>query len=109
MCVIFGNILGIFGNTLGIFGNTLGIFGNTLGIFGNSLVFKCHYVTKKLEPVWVGPCVVIKVLSDCLYQLQFKSKTQVLHNDRLKPYRSLEVPSWAKKLQRQLKHPEVTS
>jgi len=51
----------------------------------------------------------IKVLSDCLYQLQFKSKTQVLHNDRLKPYRSLEVPSWAKKLQRQLKHPEVTS
>ena len=68
------------------------------------LVYKRHHIHKKLELAWVGPCVVTKVFSDCLFQVQFKSKSQVLHHDRLKSYRSISIPRWAQKLSKDLRN-----
>lgn len=63
------------------------------------LVYKRHHITKKLEVPWVGPYVVRKALNDCLYLVSNKKGSYVLHHDRLKPYTSSTVPSWATLMQ----------
>ena len=62
------------------------------------LVWKRYHVRKKLKRPWVGPYVIRKVLSDCLYLVSDKKSTYALHHDLLKPYTSTHVPSWAQKL-----------
>ena len=55
--------------------------------------------TSKLTLPWVGPYIVTKVLSDCVYVIADKKKTYAVHHDRLKPCQSETCPSWAQKLQ----------
>ena len=62
------------------------------------LVWKWYHVRKKLERPWVGPYVIRKVLSDCLYLMSDKKSTYALHHDLLKPYTSTHVPRWAQML-----------
>ena len=62
------------------------------------LVWKRYHVRKKLERPWVGPYVIRKVLSDCLYLMSDKKSTYALHHDLLKPYTSTHVPRWAQQL-----------
>ena len=62
------------------------------------LVWKRYHVRKKLERPWVGPYVIRKVLSDCLYLVSDKKSTYALHHDLLKPYTSTHVPRWAQQL-----------
>ena len=60
----------------------------------------------KLNPnKWIGPCVVVQKLSDLIFEIRSKQigKTKVLHHDRLKPYTSVDVPSWVAKLSQKLK------
>jgi hypothetical protein len=44
--------------------------------------------TPKLQTRWQGPFVVIRVLSDLVYQIQSSSKSKIktVHHDNLKPY-----------------------
>ena len=60
------------------------------------LVYKLKPVHKKLEAAWVGPYVIIDVLSSVVYKIQYKEVKEVVHFDRLKPCHSREVPKWAK-------------
>ena len=55
--------------------------------------------TSKLTLPWVGPYIVTKVLSDCVYVIADKKKTYAVHYDRLKPCQSETCPSWVQKLQ----------
>ena len=47
---------------------------------------------------WKGPWVVVKKLDDLLYRVQQgpRSKSQVIHVNRLKPYKEEEEPRWFK-------------
>ena len=66
------------------------------------LVYKRHHNHKKFEIPWVGPYVVMEMLSDCLYRVADKRKTYVLHHDLLKPYQSRVIPVWATKKSQEL-------
>ena len=59
------------------------------------LVYKQNPINKKLETPWLGPYVVVKPVGDSIYLVKDKRKIYVLHYDRLKPYTSREVPTWA--------------
>ena len=59
-----------------------------------ALVMKRFHRHKKFETPWVGPLVVRKRISDCLYLVASKQKTLVLHHDLLKPYEGSDVPRW---------------
>ncbi|XP_076838708.1 retrovirus-related Pol polyprotein from transposon 412 isoform X1 [Brachyhypopomus gauderio] len=41
----------------------------------------------KLQSSWVGPCSVIKQLSEVVYRVKWGRKNVVVHRDRLTPYR----------------------
>ena len=61
-------------------------------------VFKRSFGGTKLCKPWVGPYIIIKSLSDCLYKVSDKKRTYVLHHDNLKPCNSEELPKWARSL-----------
>ena len=59
-------------------------------------------VGSKLKPIWRGPCLVEEVLSPVVYRVRDRRRSQVLHHDRLKPCRDRSVPTWLRRLRRQL-------
>jgi len=53
--------------------------------------------SKKIDPnIWEGPFQIIQRISDLLYKVQLgrKSKTKIIHHDRLKPYTGSRIPDW---------------
>ena len=51
---------------------------------------------------WQGPFVVVRKINDLLFEIkQNKSKSKVVHHDRLKPYLSNDLPDWVSRLQEQ--------
>ena len=53
--------------------------------------------SKKIDPnIWEGPFQIIQRISDLLYKVQLgrKSKTKIIHHDRLKPYTGNRIPDW---------------
>ena len=66
---------------------------------GQAVVKKRSFGGNNLSKPWVGPYIVIRPLSDCLYKVSDKKSTYILHHDLLKPYESLELPKWTKKMQ----------
>ena len=57
---------------------------------------------KKLNPLYAGPFVVVKVLSPALYKVRDQKKSQVLHHDKLKTCEDRGVPLWATRLREKL-------
>ncbi len=55
--------------------------------------------------VWQGPCLILRKISDLLFELKpgQKKRAKILHHDRLKPYVSDDIPEWIKKLQAKIK------
>ena len=55
-------------------------------------------VSPKLQPLYVGPCLVIKKLNDINYfiQLDGKGTRKVVNHDKLKPYKGVQHPKWMK-------------
>ena len=49
---------------------------------------------------WKGPCVIIRKISDLLFEIKSssKSKSKIIHHNRLKPYVDDKLPEWADKL-----------
>lgn len=49
---------------------------------------------------WIGPCVITRKLSELIFEIRSspRGKTTILHHDRLKPFLSANVPSWAREL-----------
>ena len=63
-------------------------------------------VSRKLAPRhWKGPYVIIRKLSDLLFEIENKEKkTKVVHHDKLKLFRQREPPKWIGDLQLKLHH-----
>ena len=58
--------------------------------------------SNKLKPVWVGPLLVTKKLSDILYRVQSRKRSTVLHHDKLKQCHSSLFPRWLQVARRPL-------
>ncbi|CAG2254323.1 unnamed protein product [Mytilus edulis] len=50
-------------------------------------------IRQKFKSPWLGPYLISKVLSTVVYEICFKSRTEVVHIDKLKPYVG-EIPDW---------------
>ena len=50
----------------------------------------------KLQRPWKGPMIVVECLNEVLFRIQTgpKSKPQVVHHDKLKPYLGEDKPEW---------------
>ena len=49
---------------------------------------------KKLQPIWLGPFLVTKVISPTLYQICSQKKTFVVHHDRIRRCHDNVLPLW---------------
>ena len=58
--------------------------------------------SKKLNPVWQGPHLVTEVISPLLLRIQDRRREQVVHHDRLKPYRERTIPFWIRRQRQRL-------
>ena len=54
--------------------------------------------SRKLKPVWIGPFVVIKVLSPALFRMKDRKGEYVMHHDRMKLCEDHGLPMWLKRL-----------
>ena len=70
-------------------------------ILGQTVMKRSHK-TSKFQSPWVGPYVITKVLSDCLYVIAGRCKTYAIHHDSLRPCSVETCPRWAQKLHREL-------
>lgn len=61
----------------------------------------------KLNPLYIGPCIVTQRFNDLNYQVQIDGNgtQKVLNHDKLKPYLGKTVPKWMKRLETRLKMP----
>jgi hypothetical protein len=59
--------------------------------------------SRKLQPVYTGPFLVVKKCSDCLYVItNSRGRRQVLHHDRLRRCADSNIPFWARRERRKL-------
>lgn len=52
---------------------------------------------KKIDPqLWQGPFIIVKKLSDLLFEIQGKpgTKSKIVHHDRIKKFYSKSLPEW---------------
>ena len=49
-------------------------------------------VSKKLKPPWVGPYLIVEVLTPNLYRVQGRKERDVLHHDKLRICQDREIP-----------------
>ena len=47
----------------------------------------------KLRPVWVGPSLIVEVLSPVLFRVRGIKREWVVHHDRMKPFRDNTIPA----------------
>ncbi|XP_062596869.1 uncharacterized protein LOC134258359 [Saccostrea cucullata] len=59
----------------------------------------------KLQPVYIGPCVVVKVHSDLVFEIQLDARGQrkVVNHNKLLPYRGSQPPKWVQNIEQKLK------
>ena len=77
---------------------------------GDFVYFFDSTKTKGLSPKlktmhWIGPCVVTRKFSELIFEIRVNQsgKSKILHHDRLKPFVSKNIPTWAKKLSDKVK------
>ena len=56
-------------------------------------------ISPKLQPQYIGPCLVTKKLNDINYEIQVDNvgNLKIVNHDKLKPYLANKVPGWIKK------------
>ena len=57
---------------------------------------------KKLQPVWLGPYIIVDVVSPVLYKVAIRNRTSVQHVDRMRLYVDRVVPMWVQRRRNQL-------
>jgi len=60
--------------------------------------------SKKLQPIWKGPFVVVEAISEVLYKVADRKKITVQHVDRMRPYVDRTVPLWVQQRRARLLH-----
>lgn len=60
---------------------------------------------KLKREIWKGPLVVIRKISDILYEIKGapKIKPKIIHHDRMRHFNSSSIPQWVLSLQQSLK------
>ena len=58
--------------------------------------------SRKLQPIWIGPLLVVKSLSPTLYKVRSRKTTKVLHYDLLRKCNDREIPLWLRRLRNKL-------
>lgn len=66
------------------------------------IVYKREGTAKKFEEKYKGPYIILKCLSPSVYQVQGKKLTLVVHHDRLKKFESEKIPSWLRKIRKNM-------
>jgi transposase InsO family protein len=59
-------------------------------------------ISRKLQPIYKGPFLVVKVLSEVLYRLRDRRREFVTHHDRLLLCQDRFVPLWLRRLRQQV-------
>lgn len=59
-------------------------------------------VCSKLSPTWKGPALIVRKLTDYVYEIMLRKKLVTINHDRIKPCRGRDLPAWLQK-QRQLR------
>ena len=60
-------------------------------------------VSKKLQPIYVGPYLLVSKVSDCLFLIvNSRGKRQVMHHDRLRRCSDENIPLWARRERRKM-------
>lgn len=63
-------------------------------------VYKRNGLTKKLDKKYSGPFIITKSLSPAVCEIRNKTRSMVVHHDRIKPYETEKLPRWATALQK---------
>ena len=63
-------------------------------------------VCLKLQPTYIGPCLILENYSDLDHLIQKKEsgRLSVVHHNRLKPYEGETIPRWILKRRKQMKY-----
>ncbi|CAG2193224.1 unnamed protein product [Mytilus edulis] len=58
-------------------------------------------ISPKLQPLYMGPCLITRKLNDLNYKIQLDSTgtCKVVNHDKLKPYRGENIPKWMRKVE----------
>ena len=56
----------------------------------------------KLKPIYIGPLLVVKVISPVLYKVEDRRRTHVVHHDRIKQCNDREIPLWIRRRRHEL-------
>ena len=56
----------------------------------------------KLRPKWKGPGLVVRKLTDYLYEVMLRKKLETINHDRMKPCKDRELPAWLQKQSKSL-------
>ncbi|XP_033731289.1 protein NYNRIN-like [Pecten maximus] len=48
----------------------------------------------KLSPTWKGPALVVRKLTEYVYEIMLRKKLVTINHDRLKPCRDRDLPAW---------------
>ena len=53
-------------------------------------------VSPKLQPAYLGPCLIIRRFNDLIYEIQLarNGKSRVAHHNKLKPFEGKSYPKW---------------
>ena len=54
-------------------------------------------LSRKLCPTYLGPYLVVEVLSPYLYRVEDRKRVMVLHHDKLKLCQDREIPMWIRR------------
>ena len=57
---------------------------------------------RKLQPVWLGPWIVVEVISSVLYRITNRKRSMVTHHDSLKLCGDRELPIWFRRKRNEL-------
>ena len=61
----------------------------------------------KLSPPWLGPAIIIEVLSPFTYKVKINNNTRkVMHHDKVKKCHDEDIPGWIKKEQMRIENNE---
>ena len=58
--------------------------------------------SRKLNPLYTGPYVVVEVLSPALFRVVDQKRSYVMHHDRMKICEDRSVPLWARRKRHRL-------
>ena len=79
----------------------------------SDFVYKMNAVSKKgeckeLKPIWIGPLLVVEVVTLVLYKVKDCCREYILHHNRIKLCEDRTIPMWLRQLRHQIMDLDTT-